>query len=85
MGPEGAVEIIHRKELAAAGDPLAERERLAAEYRVRYANPFLAASRGFIDDIIEPRETRPKLVAALEMLQNKRQTLPAKKHGNIPL
>ncbi|HLG70975.1 MAG TPA: acyl-CoA carboxylase subunit beta [Chloroflexota bacterium] len=85
MGPEGAVEIVNRKELAAADDPAVEKARLAAEYRERYANPFLAASRGFIDDIIEPRETRPKLVAALEMLQTKRQTLPAKKHGNIPL
>jgi propionyl-CoA carboxylase beta chain len=85
MGPEGAVEIVNRRELAAAADPAAERARLADEYRARYANPFLAASRGFIDDIIEPRETRPKLIAALEMLQNKRQTLPAKKHGNIPL
>ncbi|HEU0169565.1 MAG TPA: carboxyl transferase domain-containing protein, partial [Chloroflexota bacterium] len=74
-----------RRELASAADPVAEKARLAAEYRERYANPFLAASRGFIDDIIEPRETRPKLIAALEMLQNKRQTLPAKKHGNIPL
>jgi propionyl-CoA carboxylase beta chain len=85
MGPEGAVEIVNRRELAAASDPAAEKARLAAEYRERYANPFLAASRGFIDDIIEPRETRPKLIAALEMLQTKRQTLPAKKHGNIPL
>jgi propionyl-CoA carboxylase beta chain len=85
MGPEGAVEIVNRRELAAAEDPVAEKARLAAEYRQRYANPFLAAGRGFVDDIIEPRETRPKLIAALEMLQNKRQTLPAKKHGNIPL
>ncbi|HEX6511462.1 MAG TPA: carboxyl transferase domain-containing protein, partial [Chloroflexota bacterium] len=85
MGPEGAVEIVNRRELAAATDPAAERARLAEEYRARYAHPFLAAGRGFIDDIIEPRETRPKLIAALEMLQTKRQTLPAKKHGNIPL
>ncbi len=85
MGPEGAVEIVNRRDLAAAGDPAAEKARLVAEYRARYANPLLAASRGFLDDIIEPRETRPKLIAALEMLQNKRQSLPAKKHGNIPL
>jgi acetyl-CoA carboxylase carboxyltransferase component len=85
MGPEGAVEIVNRRELAAAADPAAEKARLAAEYRARYANPFLAAGRGFVDDIIEPRETRPKLIAALEMLQTKRQSLPAKKHGNIPL
>jgi acetyl-CoA carboxylase carboxyltransferase component len=85
MGPEGAVEIVNRRELAAAGDPAEEKARLAVEYRARYANPFLAAGRGFIDDIIEPRESRPKLIAALEMLQTKRQTLPAKKHGNIPL
>ena len=85
MGPEGAVEIINRRELAAAADGASEKARLAAEYRLRYANPFLAAGRGFVDDIIEPRETRPRLIAALEMLQNKRETLPAKKHGNIPL
>ncbi|MBV9121675.1 MAG: acyl-CoA carboxylase subunit beta [Chloroflexi bacterium] len=85
MGPEGAVEIVNRKELAAADDPVAEKARLAVEYRARHANPFLAAGRGFLDDIIEPHETRPKLIAALEMLQNKRQTLPPKKHGNIPL
>ncbi|MDE3074864.1 MAG: acyl-CoA carboxylase subunit beta [Chloroflexota bacterium] len=85
MGPEGAVEITARRELAQAKDVQAEKARLAAEYRDRYANPFLAASRGFLDDIIEPRETRPKLISALEMLRNKRETMPAKKHGNIPL
>ncbi|MGH2364940.1 MAG: acyl-CoA carboxylase subunit beta [Chloroflexota bacterium] len=85
MGPEGAVEIINRRELAAAADAAGEKARLATEYRQRYSNPFLAAGRGFVDDIIEPRETRPRLIAALEMLQNKRETLPAKKHGNIPL
>jgi propionyl-CoA carboxylase beta chain len=85
MGPDGAVEIVNRRELAAAADPVAEKTHLVDEYRARYANPFLAASRGFLDDIIPPRETRPKLIAALEMLRNKRQTQPAKKHGNIPL
>ncbi len=85
MGPEGAVEIINRRELAEARDPDAEKTRLATEYRERYANPFTAAGRGFVDDIIEPHETRPKLISALEMLQNKRETMPAKKHGNIPL
>ena len=85
MGPEGAVNIIFRKQIAEAEDPEAERARLVKEYREKFANPYVAASRGYIDDVIEPRETRPRLINALEMLQNKRDTNPPKKHGNIPL
>jgi propionyl-CoA carboxylase beta chain len=85
MGPEGAVEIIFRKELAAADDPEKQKAALVAEYREKFANPYVAASRGYIDDVIEPRETRPRLINALEMLANKRDINPAKKHGNIPL
>jgi acetyl-CoA carboxylase carboxyltransferase component len=85
MGPEGAVNIIFRRELEKAGDPEAARSAQAAEYREKFANPYVAASRGFIDAVIEPHETRPRLINALEMLQNKRDTNPPKKHGNIPL
>jgi propionyl-CoA carboxylase beta chain len=85
MGPEGAVEIIFRKELAEAEDPEKRKAVLVAEYREKFANPYVAASRGYIDDVIEPRETRPRLINALEMLSNKREINPAKKHGNIPL
>jgi len=85
MGPEGAVNIIFRRQLMEAADPDAEKARLVAEYRAKFANPYVAASRGYIDDVIEPRETRPRLINALEMLQNKRDTNPPKKHGNIPL
>jgi acetyl-CoA carboxylase carboxyltransferase component len=85
MGTDGAVNIIFRKEIARAEDPEAERERLGQEYREQVAHPYVAASRGYIDDIIEPRETRPRLIEALATLQNKRDRNPAKKHGNIPL
>ncbi len=85
MGPDGAVNIIFRKELAQAGDPLKRKSELVAEYREKFANPYVAASRGYIDDVIEPRETRPRLINALEMLSNKRDTNPPKKHGCIPL
>ncbi len=85
MGPEGAVNIIFRKQIEGAADPEAERARLLTEYRERFANPYVAASRGTIDDVIEPHETRPKLISALEMLQNKRDTNPRKKHANMPL
>nr|MBC7245327.1 methylmalonyl-CoA carboxyltransferase [Chloroflexota bacterium] len=85
MGPDGAVNIIFRKEIAAAEDPDAKREVLIQEYRDRFANPYVAAARGYIDDIIEPHETRPRLIDALNMLQNKRDHNPPKKHGNIPL
>jgi len=85
MGPDGAVNIIFRKEIAEAADPEAKRAELIAMYREQFANPYIAASRGYLDDVIEPRETRPRLINALEMLQNKRDTNPPKKHGNIPL
>ena len=85
MGPEGAVNIVFRKEIAAAEDPDAERERLVQEYRQQFANPYIAAARGYVDDVIEPQQTRPRLIEALKFLQNKRDTNPPKKHGNIPL
>jgi acetyl-CoA carboxylase carboxyltransferase component len=85
MGPDGAVNIIFRKQIAEAKDPEAERARLVEEYRNTFANPYVAAARGYVDDVIEPRETRPRLIEALQMLQNKRDTNPPKKHGNIPL
>ncbi len=85
MGPDGAVNIIFRKELAQAEDPVARKAELVAEYRKAFANPYVAASRGYVDDVIEPRETRPRLINALEMLQNKRDNNPPKKHGCIPL
>ena len=85
MGPEGAVEIIHRRELAEAEDPEQRKASLAADYRDRFASPYVAAARGFLDDIIEPRQTRPRLINALQVLQNKRDVNPPRKHGNIPL
>ncbi len=85
MGPDGAVNIIFRKELAQAEDPVQRKAELVAEYRQKFANPYIAASRGYIDDIIEPRETRPRLINALEMLSNKRDSNPPRKHGCIPL
>jgi propionyl-CoA carboxylase beta chain len=85
MGAEGAVNILYREEIAKAKDPAEERKRLIAAYNERLASPWIAAELGYLDDVIEPQDTRPKLIAALEMLRNKRQTLPAKKHGNPPL
>jgi acetyl-CoA carboxylase carboxyltransferase component len=85
MGPDGAVSIISRKEIEQAKDPVQRKAELVAEYREKLANPYVAAERGFIDDVIEPKETRPRLINALEMLQNKRDSNPPKKHGNIPL
>jgi acetyl-CoA carboxylase carboxyltransferase component len=85
MGPDGAVSIISRKEIDSAPDPVQRKAELVAEYREKFANPYIAAQRGFIDDVIEPKETRPRLINALEMLQNKRDSNPPKKHGNIPL
>ncbi len=85
MGPEGAVEIIYRRQLKEADDPVAKKKELADDYRRKFANPYVAASRGFLDDIIEPRYTRPRLINALEVFQNKRDNNPPKKHGNIPL
>ena len=85
MGPEGAVNILFREDLAKADAPDAERDRLTQEFRTQFANPYIAASRGFLDDVIEPSETRPRIAQALEMLQTKRDIIPPKKHGNIPL
>jgi acetyl-CoA carboxylase carboxyltransferase component len=85
MGPEGAVNVIHRKTLAAADDADALRTDLTADYRERFANPYIAAARGYLDAVIAPRETRPRLIAALKLLNGKRASLPPKKHSNIPL
>ncbi len=85
MGPKGAVEIIFKKDIAAAEDPEAELKRLIDEYRERFANPYSAAARGYIDDVIEPKTTRPRLIRAFEMLETKKDSNPPKKHGNIPL
>jgi propionyl-CoA carboxylase beta chain len=85
MGPKGAVEILFRKEIAESGDPLAATDARVAEYSQKFANPYVAASRGFVDDIIDPRDTRPRLIDALETLATKRDRNPPKKHGNIPL
>jgi propionyl-CoA carboxylase beta chain len=87
MGPEGAVDIVYKRELGKA--PESERERLRqekiAEFRDRFANPFVAAERGYIDAVIEPADTRARIITALHALENKRDTNPKKKHGNIPL
>ncbi len=85
MGPDGAVNIVFRKELDKAEDKVKRKAELVAEYREKFANPYIAAQRGYLDDVIEPKETRPRLINALEMLSNKRDANPAKKHGNIPL
>ena len=85
MGPQGAVEIVYRRELQQAADPAARRAELVAEYTEKYANPYLAAERGFVDDVIDPAETRIKLVEGLRVLRTKRDEVPQRKHGNIPL
>jgi propionyl-CoA carboxylase beta chain len=85
MGVEGAVNIIFKDRIADADDPTAERVRLVAEYEAQFANPYVAAARGYVDDVIVPSDTRPRLISALEMLADKRDTNPRKKHGNIPL
>ena len=85
MGPEGAVKIVFRKEIAAADDPEALAQEKTRQYREEFANPYLAASRGYLDDVIDPAESRLRLIAALESLREKRQAVPARKHGNIPL
>ena len=85
MGPQGAVEIVYRRELQQAADPDARRAELVAEYTEKYANPYAAAERGYIDDVIDPADTRKKLVAGLRMLSTKREDLPKRKHGNVPL
>ena len=85
MGPDAAVNIIHRKKISDSENPSELRDEMIENYRSNFANPYQAAERGFIDDVIDPAETRPKLIRALDSLQNKRDTIPPKKHGNIPL
>jgi acetyl-CoA carboxylase carboxyltransferase component len=85
MGPQGAVEIVYRRELAEAADPEARRTELVEEYTERYANPYIAAERGYVDDVIDPADTRRVLVRSLELLASKREELPKRKHGNVPL
>ncbi len=85
MGPKGAVEVLFKREIAGSDDPEAATEARINEYRERFANPYIAAARGYVDDVIDPRETRPRLISALDMLRNKRDENPLKKHGNIPL
>jgi acetyl-CoA carboxylase carboxyltransferase component len=85
MGPEGAVNILYRDKLAKVDDPEQLRQKLIDEYNATYANPYVAAGLGYLDDVIEPATTRQHLITALHGLRNKRQVLPAKKHGNIPL
>jgi len=85
MGPKGAVEVLFRKEIAASDDPQAATDARIEEYRETFAHPYIAAARGYVDDVIDPRDTRPRLISALDMLRNKRDENPLKKHGNIPL
>jgi propionyl-CoA carboxylase beta chain len=85
MGPKGAVEVLFRKEIEASGDAAAATERRIQEYREKFAHPYIAAARGYVDDVIDPRETRPRLISALDMLRDKRDENPTRKHGNIPL
>ena len=85
MGPEGAINIVYRREIADAADPAATRKQLVDEYKAKFAHPYIAAELGYFDDVIEPSQTRARLIRGLELLQNKRQSVPPKKHGNIPL
>jgi propionyl-CoA carboxylase beta chain len=85
MGPKGAVEILFKDEIGKAEDPAATAARLSEDYTSKFAHPYAAAARGYIDDVIDPRDTRPRLIDALRMLRGKRDRNPAKKHGNIPL
>jgi acetyl-CoA carboxylase carboxyltransferase component len=85
MGAEGAVNVVFRKEIEKADDPAAKRAQLIHDYRDKFSTPYAAAERGFIDDVIEPADTRPRLIKALRMLSTKRESVPARKHGNIPL
>ena len=85
MGAEGAVGILYRRELNESEDKEAARRARIAELQDKFANPYLAAERGFVDEVIEPSQTRPKLISALLLLENKRDSNPPKKHGNIPL
>jgi propionyl-CoA carboxylase beta chain len=85
MGPDGAVNIIYRRDIAGSPTPDERRQKLIDDYRARFANPYTAAERGYVDDVIVPHETRPKVVTALHTLLTKRQAGPRRKHGNIPL
>jgi acetyl-CoA carboxylase carboxyltransferase component len=85
MGPHGAINIIFRKEISEAKDPQQKHNELVAEYRQKFASPYIAAQKGYIDEVIEPSETRPKLISALESLATKRETRPSRKHCNVPL
>ncbi len=85
MGPEGAVNILYKRELSETADPASRRAALVAEFREKFSNPFIAASRGFVDEVIRPRTTRAKLISALASCENKRDRTPPRKHGNIPL
>jgi propionyl-CoA carboxylase beta chain len=85
MGPSGAVNIVYRREIAASATPAELRGRLMDDYTARFENPYVAAERGYIDDVIVPHETRPRLITALRTLQTKREPGPKRKHGNIPL
>jgi propionyl-CoA carboxylase beta chain len=85
MGAPGAVNLIHRKEIESADDVEGKRVELIAEYEERFANPYVAAERGYVDDVIDPRETRKVLSRSLAMLRTKREQMPSRKHGNVPL
>jgi acetyl-CoA carboxylase carboxyltransferase component len=85
MGPEGAAEIVFRKEISSSENPAETKLQKIAEYRERFANPYRAAARGYIDDVIDPKFTRSKVISALRVIETKREKLPPKKHGNIPL
>jgi acetyl-CoA carboxylase carboxyltransferase component len=85
MGPQGAVDIVYRRELATSPDPAGRRAQLVEEYTERFANPYLAAERGYVDDVIDPAETRRVLSRSLDLLRSKREELPKRKHGNVPL
>ena len=85
MGAEGAVNVIVKDAIAAADDPTAEHRRLVAEYKSAFSNPYVAAARGYIDEVIQGHQTRPRLIRAFDMLADKKDTNPRKKHGNIPL
>jgi len=85
MGPKGAVEILYRERISQAADPVAETAKLIDEYTRTFAHPYKAAERGFVDDVIDPRDTRPRLIDALRSLEGKRDRNPPRKHGNIPL
>jgi acetyl-CoA carboxylase carboxyltransferase component len=85
MGAEGAVNVVFKREIEKAADKEAKRQQLIREYREKFSTPYASAERGFVDDVIEPAETRPRLIKALRMLSTKRESVPARKHGNIPL